>query len=337
MIRRMLAAFAVFLLLGGAAHADFTLQGRTVTLYVAGGVGGGVDAYARSFVPHLAKYLPGEPTVVVSNMPGAGGIQALQYLYNVAPKDGISIGTTNAGPVSEPVMGDANVKYDLLKFGWFGSLAKGDTICAVWATSPVMTIADARSHEVTISSTGALSAPTRTALLLNALLGTKLKPIPGYDGGTSLLAVERGEVDGTCVTLDSLRATRPDWFRDKKLRLIVQCALDKDPDFPDVPRAYDLISDETGRRMLEFFLTPYEVQNPFYLAPGYTPEMLGIYRTAFDKAVADPTFRAETQARGLKIESRTGAEVEAVIRKMLDTPDDIQRKTRAVTDPKTAK
>jgi tripartite-type tricarboxylate transporter receptor subunit TctC len=334
--RPLLLACLVLLGAGGPARADFSLQGRTVTLYVAGGVGGGVDAYARSFVPHLAHYLPGEPAIIVSNMPGAGGIQALQYLYNVAPHDGIAIGTTNAGPVSEPVMGDANVKYDLLKFGWFGSLAKGDTVCAVWSSSPVMTIAEARSREVTISSTGALSAPTRTALLLNALLGTKLKPIPGYDGGTSLLAVERGEVDGTCVTLDSLRATRPDWFRDKKLRLLVQCSLDKDPDFPDVPRAYDLISDETGRRMLEFFLTPYEVQNPFYLAPGYTPEMLAAYRTAFDKAAADPAFRSEAEARGLKIETRTGAEVEAVIKKMLATPEDIQRRTRAVTDPKSA-
>jgi tripartite-type tricarboxylate transporter receptor subunit TctC len=337
MIRRTLLTLALLLVGSGLAHAEFTLQGRTVTLYVAGGVGGGVDAYARSFAPHLAHYLPGEPTIVVSNMPGAGGIQALQYQYNVAAKDGTSIGTTNAGPVAEPVMGDKNVKYDLLKFGWFGSLAKGDTVCGVWESSPIKTIADARAHEMTISSTGALSAPTRTALLLNALLGTKIKPIPGYDGGTSLLAVERGEVDGTCVTLDSLRATRPQWFSDKKLRLLVQCSLDKDPDFPDVPRAYDLISDESGRRMLEFFLTPYEVQNPFYLAPGFKPEMLAAYRTAFDKAVADPAFRTEARARRLKIESRNGAQVEAVIKKMLNTPEDVQRKTRAVTDPKTAK
>ena len=334
MLLRLTLATLCLLASTAAARAEFTLQGRTVTLYVAGGVGGGVDAYARSFVPYLAKYLPGEPTIEVSNMPGAGGIQGLQYLYNVAPKDGTSIGTTNAGPVSEPVMGDVNVKYDLMKFGWFGSLAKGDTICAVWHTSPVMSIADAKAGEVTISSTGALSAPTRTALLLNALLGTKLKPIPGYDGGTSLLALERGEVDGTCVTLDSLRATRPNWFSDKQLRLLVQCALDKDPDFPDVPRAYDLIKDEAGRRMLEFFLTPYEVQNPFMLAPGYTKEMLAAYRTAFDRAVADPGFRSDAEKHRLKIESRNGAEVEAVLRKMLDTPAEIQQRTRAVTDPK---
>src|SRR5262249_39647718 len=163
--------------------------------------------------------------------------------------------------------------------------AKGDTVCAVWHESPVKSIADAKTRTVTISSTGALSAPSRTALLLDALLGAHFKPIPGYDGGSSLLAVQRREGAGTRLTLDWLRATRPDWFRDRKIRLLVQAALDKDPDFPDVPSAYDLVADATGRQMLDFFLTPYEVQNPFMLAPGYAPEMLAAYRRAFDQAM----------------------------------------------------
>jgi tripartite-type tricarboxylate transporter receptor subunit TctC len=319
------------------ARADFSLHGKTVTLYIAGGAGGGVDAYGRTILPYLSKYLPGNPTMVATNMPGAGGIQALQYLYNVAPKDGTSIGTTNAGPISEPVMGDVNVKYDLMKFGWFGSLAKGDTVCATWHESPIKTIADAKAKQMTISSTGALSAPTRTALLFNALLGTHIKSIPGYDGGSQLLAVERGEVDGVCVTVDSLKATRPEWFSDKKVNVLVQAALDKDPDLPNVPRVYDLVSDEASRQMLEFFLTPYEVQNPLYLAPGYTPEMLEAYRHAFDQAIADPAYLADAAKRREKIDARKGTEVEAVLAKMLNTPQAIQEKVRAVTNPTAAK
>ena len=185
--------------------AQFNLKGKTITIYIAGGAGGGIDAYARTFGPYLAKNLPGQPTFVASNMPGGGGAQAVQYLYNVAAKDGTAFGTTNAGPVSEPQLGGLKVNYDLGKFHWVGSLAKGNTVCAVWHASPVKTFEDLFTREVTIASTGATSAPARAAWLMNALIGTKIKPISGYNGGTALLAIERGEVDGTCFCVMIMR------------------------------------------------------------------------------------------------------------------------------------
>lgn len=329
-----LIAGVVLVTSGTDARAEVSLQGRTVTIYVAGGAGGGVDTFARTLIPYLAKNLPGEPAMVVSNMPGAGGIQAVQHLYNVAAKDGTAIGTTNAGPVSEPLIGTVKVNYDMRKFRWIGSLAKGDTVCLVWHESPIKSLADAKAHEVTISATGATSAPTRSALLMNALLGTKFRPIAGYDGGTSLLAIERREVDGTCVTLGSLRTTRPQWLRDKDVRLLVQVSLSADPDYPDVPRAADLLTSDEERAMLEFFLLPYEFQNPFMLPPGASDDMLAAYRKAFDAAVKDPAYLADAEKRRQTVRPRTGPDVEALVARMFATPKPIIERTIDATEPK---
>lgn len=329
-----LIAGAALVVSAADVHAAVSFQGKTVTVFVAGGVGGGVDTFARTLLPYLAKNLPGDPAMVVSNMPGAGGIQAVQHLYNVAAKDGTAIGTTNAGPVSEPLIGTVKVNYDMRRFRWIGSLAKGDTVCLVWHDSPIKSLADAKAREVTFSATGATSAPTRSALLMNALLGTKFRPIAGYDGGTSLLAIERREVDGTCLTLGSLRTTRPQWLRDKQVRLLVQVSLTADPDYPDVPRAADLLTSDEERAMLEFFLLPYEFQNPFMLPPGAPDDMLAAYRKAFDAAVKDPAYLAEAAQRRQTVRPRTGQDVEALVAKMFATPQPIIARTVAATEPK---
>ena len=184
-----------------------------------------------------------------------------------------------------------------------------------------------------MSSTGAASAPTRSALLLNALLHTRFKPIAGYDGGSSLLAIERGEVDGTCATLGSLRTTRPDWISGRKLVPIVQVSLNADPEFPDVPRAIDLIKDADEKKMLEFFLAPYEFGNPYMLPPGVSDDMLAAYRTAFDKAVKNVDYLADSEKRRMKVQARDGAEVAQFVDRMFATPAGIVQRTIAATEP----
>lgn len=169
-IRLAYICIAVSAVLGSPAQATFTLKGKTVTLYAGGGIGGGVDLFARTFVPYLGRHLPDEPNIVVANMGGSGGVQGMQYLYKVAPKDGTALGTTNSGAVSEPLMGRVKVAYDLAGFRWIGSLARGDTVCGVWHTSPVKSVEDAKKRTVVLSATGATSGPARAALLLNALL-----------------------------------------------------------------------------------------------------------------------------------------------------------------------
>jgi tripartite-type tricarboxylate transporter receptor subunit TctC len=314
------------------ARADFNLSGKSVTFVIGGGAGGGVDAFARTLAPYLTKHLPGSPVIKIANMGASGGIQGVQYMGSVAPRDGTYIGTTNAGPIAEPMMGQVKVTYNVADFRWIGSLTQGDTVCAVWHGSSIRTIYDARRRDVPMASTGATSAPTRATLMTAHVLGLRFKPIPGYDGGTALLAIERGEVEGSCTTLGSLRTTRPEWVKNGQLRLLVQVSMTKDRDFADVPRLMDLISDERQKQMLEFLLLPYEFNNPLMLPPGAPDDALAVWRKAFQEAVADEAYLAEASARLQKISPHSGKDVEALVARMLATPPDIIEGVKQVTD-----
>jgi tripartite-type tricarboxylate transporter receptor subunit TctC len=325
-----ISAFASFAPVSAvpAAAAEFSLQGKTVNVIVSGGVGGGVDLYARTLLPYLSKYLPGNPTTVVQNMPGAGGIQGVQALYNMGAKDGTAIATTPAGPIKEPLMGSGKVNYDLRQFHWVGSLTVEDTACLVWHTSELRTLDDAKKRDVPLSATGAASNSTLGPLLLNNLLGTKFKPISGYDGGTSMLAVERGEVEGRCTTLNSVRGTKARWIADKLVRALVMMSDVDDPDFPDVPKARSLMKNDEDKQAFEFFQAADEIQNPYMLPPGTPGDVIEIYRKAFDAAVHDPEFRALTTQRQMNIVPRTGGEVQAKIEAMYATPPAIMERVK---------
>lgn len=313
--------------------AAFNMEGKTVNIFVGGGAGGGVDAYARTIAPYFSKYLPGKPSVVVANMPGAGGAQAVQYLFNVASRDGTAVGTTNAGPVAQPFLEKVKVNYQLNEMHWIGSLAKGNTVCAVWHSVAVKNLEDASKTIVTVATTGARSAPTRSALLMNAFLGVRFKPISGYTGGTSLLALERGEVDATCTTLNSLRATRPQWLAEGKLRILVHVAMEADPEFPSVPRALDFITDKKDKAALEFFLLPYEFNNPYYLPPGISAEAVAAWRKAFDATVTDTAYLAEAKKRLQDVSPRNGGQVTKLVQQMYATPAVIVQHAIKAMDP----
>jgi tripartite-type tricarboxylate transporter receptor subunit TctC len=331
----LLGAIGALTALSGSLCAQ-SLHGKTVTVYVGNGLGGGGDSYARTFLPYLAKYLPGEPSMVVRNMPGGGGIQAVQTLYNVAPGDGTALGSTPPGPIKEPFLGTIGaVNYDLRKFHWIGNLASSITACSVWYRSAVKSLDDARKRTVTIASTGAQSSPTTNAIFVNSLLGTKFNPISGYDGGTSLLAIERGEADGTCVSLGSLRTTRPDWLREGKIRVIIQVSSAKDPAFPDAPRVSDFLKSEADRQALDFFTAPDDIQYPYMLPPGASAQVVALYRKAFDTAVKDPKYLAEAQQRRQEIVAHSGTEVQNIIAAMYATPKEvIDRVIQAITPAK---
>jgi tripartite-type tricarboxylate transporter receptor subunit TctC len=316
----------------GSASADVSFQGKTLNLYVAGGIGKGIDNYGRTLIRYLNKYLPGEPTIVVTNMPGAGGVQGVQYLYNIAPKDGTAFGTTGSGPISEQLMPKGKVNYDVLKFGWIGSLVKGDVVCGVWHTSAIKTLDEAKSHEITLSITAASEASP--ILLMNALLGTRFKPIIGYNGMVSLLAVERGEVDGTCPTIGTLRMARPDWLSENKLRLLTRVSLDADPDYLDVRRVVDLLKTDEEQKMYELLVFPHEFGAPFMMPPGTSGGMLAVYRRAFDAAVRDPAYRAEAKKQGQDIQPRDGADVNGLLQKAFATPHAIIQRTIEAIKPR---
>jgi tripartite-type tricarboxylate transporter receptor subunit TctC len=318
------AAFvAGALALQPAKAADFTLAGKTVSVIVAGGVGGGIDAYARTFLPFLSKHLPGNPTTIVQNMPGGGGVQGVQALYNLSPKDGTAIGTTPAGPVKEPVMGASQVNYDLRRFNWFGSLTVEDTVCLVWHTSAIKSIDDARAREVPISATGAASNSTLGPMLLNTLIGTKFKPISGYDGGTSMLALERQEVDGRCTTMNTVRSTYPQWLANKLVRPILRVSSVEVPEFPGLVKAADLLKTDADRQAFELFQAPDEIQNPFMLPPDVPAEIVAVYRKAFDEAVKDPAYLEVAAGRRQMVVPKSGEAVQKTIAAMYATPPEV--------------
>jgi tripartite-type tricarboxylate transporter receptor subunit TctC len=257
----------------------------------------------------------------------------VQYLFNVAAKDGTAVGTTNSGAVSEPLMGQVKVAYELDKFRWVGSLLRGNTVCGVWHTSSIKSIDEARQREVTLSATGATSGPARASLLLNALIGTKFRPIAGYPGKAMGLAVERGEVEGTCNTLSSLRTSQTAWLRDRTFRLLLQVALVSDPEYPDVPRVADLVKSPADRQLLDLYLLPYEFNNPFMLPPGTPDDVLATYRKAFTAAVRDPDYRADAAKRRQSIDPRDGDDVTNLVRQLLATPPGVVKRMLAVTKP----
>ena len=334
--RIVTAAMAVLLLAVPAASAQDAaadLRGKVVTLYIGGGVGGGVDALARSLIPYLTKHMPGNPAIIVKNQPGAGGMQAVENLYATAPKDGTAIGTTATGPIVEPVLGTTPVHYDLLKFHWMGSLANDQTTCFTWQASSVKTIDDAKTREVPLSTTGARSNSTLIPLMLNAVIGTHFKMIPGYDGGTAMLAIERGEVDGRCTSIGSIHATNPDWITEKKIHMLVQVGLAKDPDFPQVPLALDLAPSAQDRAAMEFFLIPSAIQDPYMLPPGVPDYLVTAWRRGFDAAVADKGFLADVEKRHQDARPNNGEYVQKALEKMFAAPRPVIDRAIAMTTP----
>jgi tripartite-type tricarboxylate transporter receptor subunit TctC len=232
--------------------ADF-FKGKTISMVVSSSPGGGYDVLSRTVARHLPKHIPGAPIVAVRNMPGAGGIVATNYLYNVASKDGLTIGGVQNNTPFEPLLGTKEAEYDPRKFIWLGSPSFETGLLIVWNTVPVDNLEDVRKREITVSSSGANSTPSFYARLLNELLGTKLKIVVGYPGQSeSFIAMERGEVDGyPSIFWSSLSATRPDWIKQGKVKYIVQYGPEKEKGAGDTPNVMDLLSKDEDKLLLE--------------------------------------------------------------------------------------
>ena len=253
MLRDDLAAFLP--LFGGAAGAADFYQGKQVTIVVGFTAGGTYDATARLFARHLGKHLPGKPTVIVRNMPGAGSLVATMSLYGSLPKDGTALGVVGGGVVLEPLLGNPQATYDPRRFNWIGGRTRDHFLCLVWHTVPVHTLQDATKRETVMGATGPGSRTMTYPKALNELVGTKFKIVSGYPGGNEItLALERGEVEGYCGwALGSIKTRAPDWLRDGKIRPLAQFTLSKAADLPNVPLASDLAGTDRPAGRSSFF------------------------------------------------------------------------------------
>ncbi len=327
---------AVFTItLGAAVPAQSqTLEGKTVTFYIGGGAGGGIDAAARTFLPYLNKHLAGKPTIVASNMGGAGGMQAAQFVFNATAKDGTAFSLVNAGPIMNPLLQQKNLKYEIPKFHWIGSLHEGDAVCYVWHESRIKSLEEARRNDTPVSSSGTNSSAARSAMLVNAIAGTKFKPIHGFRGAQAMLAIERRETEGYCNQYSSVQASHGHWLKEKKLNILVQLALEVDPALKSVPRLIDLAKTEEHKNMVRFYMAPWQVNHALLLPPGTPPQMVAIYRKAFDAAVKEAGYIADATKRGQEPKPKSGAKVGEIIAKLYATPKDLVDKVvKATTAP----
>jgi tripartite-type tricarboxylate transporter receptor subunit TctC len=308
-------------------------RGKTITLLIGGTAGGGIDLSARILAPYLAKHLPGHPTVTPQVMPGAGGIRMAAYMNASAARDGTVIGTTGTGPLLEPLIGARNAALRMTDFVSIGAMTKDISLCVSWHGSAFKTIDDARARQMTVAGTGAGATPDIYPVVLNELLGTRFKVITGYQGTQeTILAIERTEVDGRCGWgFASLKTTKPDWVRDRKLNYLVQLGLTKSTDFPDVPLAIDLVQNAAGKDMLTLLFTPLDLNRPFLAPPGIPGERAAELRNAFMRAMKDPGLREEMRKlAGEDVNPTAGEEMQTLLARIYATPAGTVEKLRNI-------
>jgi tripartite-type tricarboxylate transporter receptor subunit TctC len=329
-LSRLLAGTAVFAAVStGPAVAQTDFSGETITVYAGGQPGSGVDVFTRTFMPYYAKALPGRPTIVIKNMFSARGTEGVAYAYKNGATDGTTLTTMASGPIQEAVFGGRKPAYDIHEFKWVGSLAIGQSTCFVWHDSKIKSVEDMINNQVTVSATGSRSNSKLLPLMINHTTGTRMKPVVGYGGAGSVLAVERQEVDGRCIPLDTLEVTYPDWIGQNKVRFLIDASLTPNERLPEgTPNVMNLIEDPKDRLAMRLFLLPAEVTIPYGLAPETDPEAVATHRTAFRKAVSNPSYLADARRHNQDIRPKSGEEVTAIIEELFTAPPDMIRRVK---------
>lgn len=316
-----------------AQTAEEFYKGKALNFLISSAPGGGYDALGRLVARHLPNNFPGNPLVVVRNMPGAGGIVAINHLYSVAPKDGTTFAlVTNNTPFS-PLLGTQQARYDPSKFNWLGSPSMETGLLAVWHTVPVNTFEDIRSREITVASNGAGSTESFFAHLFNATLGSKMKIVYGYPSVTeAFLAMQRGEIDGyPSIFYSSLMSTQPTWVKDGMLKLLLQFGAEKEPDLPNVPFAADLMKTEEDKLLLKTGIANLSVGRPFAAPPGVPADRVRLLRSALAATFKDPKFLADAASIKIAVNHpRTGPELAETIAETYRTPAPIIEKLRVL-------
>jgi tripartite-type tricarboxylate transporter receptor subunit TctC len=306
-------------------------RGRSMRLIVAADVGGGADLYARVLARHLGKHIPGHPTFIIQNTPGAAGLLAARQLQNSAPGDGSVVALLQRNNLLEPLLSDRDVGFDPRKVTWIGSLNKDTYLIFSWHTSGIRTIEDAMQKELILGNTGGGNENLTFPLLLNQTLGTKFRLVRGYKGSGDLaIAIERGEIQGRAMTWTTLRGDHPDWLNLKRGNVIVQLALKRNSDLPEVPSAMEYVKDEKDRRLYQLLFATLEAGRPFAIAKGTPPDRVAALRKAFAELSQDGEFSKELQQRGGSIEYITGEEVEQLTSSIYATPRDVIDRARAL-------
>jgi tripartite-type tricarboxylate transporter receptor subunit TctC len=333
----LLAAVAGAALAMPAMAADY-YAGKTVELVVGGDAGGGYDIYARVVARHLTRHIPGNPTIVVKNMPGAGSTRAGIYIGTVAPKDGTSIGAMMPGAIIGPLLDDKpSQQFDPTKVLYIGTADSGVRVCTTYETSKIKTFEDAQRQKVVLGASSAGGATRDYGYLHNHTAGTKFEIVTGYKGTVDVaLAMERGEVDGMCGwDWSSVKSQKSDWVSGKKVNLLVQVSLDPLEELTErgVPHIWKFVTKDDDRKVAELVVSQQVFQRS-YIVPSQTPaEALGILRTGFDATMKDAAFLADAEKMKISITPLSGTKVQDLIARLYATPKEFVERARVVIKP----
>ncbi len=316
---------AVLFAAGGPARAQTVeefYRGKTVKFVVGSNTGGSYDTYSRLLTAFMSRHIPGNPTLLVENMPGASGVKSAQYIGEIAPKDGTVIGMFNQSMPQRQMFEPDQVHFDLAKFSWIGAMNTSTTVFITWHASGVKTLEDARKKEVVMGALSATGGNSVYPLLINAFLGTRFKVVLGYQGGNTIqLAMERGEVDGrAAVVWSGLKAGWPQWIAEKKVYVLLQTGLVKEKDLPDVPLLLDLARNDEEKAIFRFVSSDSAMGFPVTAPPGIPADRLAALQKAFLDTLKDPEFVKAATERKLEIEPSTGDEVKKVVVDLIGTP-----------------
>jgi tripartite-type tricarboxylate transporter receptor subunit TctC len=317
-----------------AAQADAVgdfYKGKTVSIIIGTSPGNDYDFRGRLIGRYLGEHLPGQPTVVPRNMPGAGGIQAANWMAALAPRDGTTLHMIMSNMMSAQAMDTKAVKFDTRQFTWIGNTTSAPNVMATWHTTGVASVEDMKTRPVLVG------APIGTAgqiyaELMNALLGTKLKVVTGYPGGNEVnLAMERGEVDGRASNnWASWKANQPEWLRDHKINIIVQVGLRRNPDLPDTPLLTELAKNESDRQVMEFLSADTAIARSLVTTPGVPADRIEALRHAFDATMKDPQFLAEAEKAKMDISPTSGEEAQKIADSIVNAPREVIERSKAL-------
>jgi tripartite-type tricarboxylate transporter receptor subunit TctC len=318
-------ALSALALTPGASGAEEFYKDKTITLYVGYSAGSNYDAASRLLARHYDRHIPGNPSIVVKNMPGSSSLKLANYLYNVAPKDGVAIGSIRNGMALEPLYGNKAVRFDPLKFNWLGSMARIHGSCVAWHTAPATSLEQLKKVEVVAGAIGTTASLAMYPRALNDMLGTKFKVVVGYTGTGTLLAMERGETQARCGgDWDALQAVRPDWARDRKIVLLALMSNTKHPALPDAPWVFDHVKKKEDVAALRLIFASQDFGRPYVAPPGVPADRLKTLRRAFDAAVNDPKLKEDgARMKMALIGPMTGEEVLASVTGYMKTPQSV--------------
>jgi tripartite-type tricarboxylate transporter receptor subunit TctC len=304
--------------------ADF-YKGKNIDLYIGYSAGGGYDVYARSLARHMGRFIPGNPTIVPKNMPGAGSLVLANWLYNVAPKDGTAFGIIGRGTAFDPLLGSTKAQFDAAKFNWIGSMNDEVSVCVAWHTTGITKLEQVKQNELTVGGTGPAADTDQFPKVLNATIGTKFKIIAGYPGGNDIdLAMERGEVMGRCGwSWSSVTATHQNWIDEKRINVLVQLSLSRHPDLPNVPLIMDFAKSNEEKQIFKLVFARQPMGRPFLMPPGIPADRMVAVRKAFMDTMKDGEFLADAEKMKLEINPVSGDAVQEIVRQVYQTPKSI--------------